>query len=295
VADVPHNLPETPNTDLTVPEIKDALAATSFSKQREAVEKFTLAALSAIPWVGGFLSAAASLKLEERASRKDDLQTKWLEVHDGKMQELGGTLQSTVSRFDALGDEVYERVQSDEYLGIVRKSFRAWDEAATEEKRKSVANLVTNAAGTRVVSDDVVRLFIDWLGLYHEAHFAVIQKIYKNPGITRHDMWTELWGDSPRDDSAEADLFKMLIRDLSTGGVIRIARDTDHYGRFVRKRPAPTRKGHAPTTIETPFEDTKPYVLTEMGKQFVHYTMTETVGQLKGSVNETGEPPPSAG
>lgn len=281
MAESADNLPDKPKTDLSVPEIKDALAATSVSKMRKAVEKFTLAALSAIPWIGGFLSAAASLPLDARSSRKDELQTKWLEVHEVKMEALGGTLSTAVARFDSLGPEIYERVQSDEYLGIVRKSFRAWDEAETEDKRKYVANLVTNAAGTRVVSDDVVRLFIDWLGLYHEAHFGVIQRIYKNPGITRYDIWTELWGDLPRDDSAEADLFKMLIRDLSTGGVIRQARDSDHYGRFVRKRPAPTRKGHAPTTMETPFEDTKAYVLTEMGKQFVHYTMTETVGQLK--------------
>src|SRR5688500_1724140 len=103
-------LPDKPSSDLTVPEIKDALAATTVSKQRKAVEKFTLAALGAIPWVGGFLSATASLKLDERAARKDDLQTKWLEVHEIKMQQLGGTLQSTVSRFDALGEEIYERV-----------------------------------------------------------------------------------------------------------------------------------------------------------------------------------------
>ena len=278
---------EGPSTDLTVGQIKDELAATSVSRARKAVEKFILAALSAIPWVGGFISAAASMPIDERNTRKDELQSKWLEVHEKKMEQLGGTVQTAVSRFAALGEEIYDRVQSDEYLSIVRKSFRAWDEAETEEKRKYVANLVTNAAGTRVVSDDVVRLFIDWLGLYHEAHFAVIQQIFKNPGITRYDIWTELWGDIPRDDSAEADLFKMLIRDLSMGSVIRQARESDHYGRFMRKRPAPTRKGQAPTTMETPFEETKPYVLTEMGRQFVHYTMTETVGQLKN------EPPPS--
>src|SRR5690606_19765335 len=140
-------------------------------------------------------------------------------------------------RFDALGETVAERVDSEEYLAIVRQAFRAWDEAATEEKRGYAANLVTNAAGTRASSDDGVRLFIDWLDTYHEAHFAVIRHIYANPGATRFDIWSTLYGATPREDSAEADLFKMLVRDLSLGGVIRQERDINALGQFVRKRP----------------------------------------------------------
>ncbi len=48
----------------------------------------------------------------------------------------------------------------------------------------------------------------------------------------------------------------------------------------MRKRPEKRVKGAAPTTMETAFEGTKNYVLTELGKQFVHYTMNEVVGRL---------------
>ena len=73
-----------------------------------------------------------------------------------------------------------------------------------------------------------MRLFVSWLNLYHEFHLAVIRQIYSNPGITRYDIWAEIHeGDLPREDSAEADLYKLIIRDLSTGGVIRQPRDTD--------------------------------------------------------------------
>lgn len=137
-----------------------------------------------------------------------------------------------------------------------------------------------NAAGTRVCSDDVVRLFLDWLDLYHEAHFAVIREIFQNPGSSRYEIWTTLYGDLPREDSAEADLFKLLIRDLSTGGVARQERDVNSLGQFVRKTPQRRRRGAAPTTMESAFEDSKPYVLTELGKQFVHYTMNEVVTRI---------------
>jgi hypothetical protein len=37
--------------------------------------------------------------------------------------------------------------------------------------------------------------------------------------------------------------------------------------------------------MESAFEDSKAYVLTELGSQFVHYTMTELVMQI-GAGNE---------
>jgi hypothetical protein len=39
-------------------------------------------------------------------------------------------------------------------------------------------------AYARIVSDDIVRLFLDWIEAYHEAHFAVIREIHKNQGPT---------------------------------------------------------------------------------------------------------------
>jgi len=255
------------------------IARTSKSTRRRIFEKFVLAALGSIPWVGGFISAMASLKTEEASVRQDNLQTQWLNEHEIKMKRLGETLNEIGNRFENLGGEIEGRIQSEEYLDLVRKSFRSWDHADTDEKRRIIANLVSNAAGTRICSDDVVRLFIDWVNLYHEAHFAVIRKIYKDPECTRYDIWTSIYGEIPREDSAEADLFKLLIRDLSTGGVIRQARETTADGEFLKKRPV--RKTHPSRTMESAFEETKPYLLTELGQQFVHYTMTEIVPRIE--------------
>src|SRR5208282_627921 len=238
-----------------------------------------LAALGSIPWVGGFISTMASLTTEAPDFKTDDLRTQWLNEHKKKIRQLAETLSEISDRFEKLGSQIDERIQSEEYLNLVRKAFRTWDRADTDEKRRYVLNLLVNAGGTRLCSDDVVRLFIDWLNLYHEAHFAVINQIFHNSGATRYDIWTEIYGNLPREDSAEADLYKMLIRDLSIGGVIRQERETTVDGHFLRKNPRRS-KGHAPTTMESAFEDTKPYTLTALGRQFVHYTMTDTVGRL---------------
>ncbi|MBN9662253.1 MAG: hypothetical protein J0H49_28910 [Acidobacteria bacterium] len=275
--------------------LRTEIAKASPSDRRRAFEKFIMAALGSVPWIGGFLSAAANFKIEEGTLRTNSLHTQWLEEHARKLAKLTATLESVVNRFESLGDTIDARIQSEGYLQLVRRAFRVWDDAATEEKRRYVGNVLANSAGTRLCSDDVVRLFLDWLNTYHESHFAVIRTIYANRGITRFEIWDQIYGELPREDSAEADLYRFLIRDLSTGGVIRQDRETNQAGQFLRKR-RPKSRQPVSNTIESAFEDIKPYVLTGLGEQFVHYTMNEVVtriGQGSGTQAQTadGVPP----
>jgi hypothetical protein len=267
-------------TDYVIESIKAEIEAAEPSRGRRISEAIALAALGGIPWVGGVISAAAAFKAGESEMQQNALLREWLQEHQEKLQELRATLGKLVARLDGFGQEVEERITSTEYLTLVRKTFREWDVADTDEKRKLLVQLITNAGGSRIVSDDIVRLFLDWIDTYHEAHFAVIREIQKNEGPTRYDIWVAVYGEPlPRDDSPEADLYKMLIRDLSTGGVIRQQRESDYNGRFVKRARAP-RGGATSNTLESAFEDTKQYVLTGLGSQFVHYTMTELVKRL---------------
>ena len=271
--------PILPITDAQVVETMRAeIEKSESSGPRRAMEKFVVAALSSIPWVGILMSAAANLKSEAESNYQNYLLKIWVEQHQRKLIELGQTLQEIQSRFQNFGDEISQRIESEAYLALVRKTFRAWDQSDTEEKRRMLGNVVINAGSTRACPDDVIRLFVDWTELYNEVHFAVIREIFHNPGSTRFEIWSAIYGELPREDSEKADLFKFLIRDLSTGGVIRQERDVNSLGQFVRKRPM-KRRG-MPTTLESAFEDTKPYVLTQLGRRFVHYTMNETVTQL---------------
>ncbi len=104
----------------------------------------------------------------------------------------------------------------------------------------------------------------------------MIRSIYNDAGVTRARIWEKVGKEEAREDSAEADLFKLLIRDLSNGSIIRQHREKDYAGNFLRK-PAQRRRKNAPVSnvIESAFEDTKGYELTELGQQFVHYAMTD--------------------
>jgi len=272
------------NENKIVDEIKNELIKYSSKTKSRIIEKVILAALGSIPWVGALLSTAATFKTEEASIKTSSLQTKWLEEHELKLKKLLITLAEIDERFASIGNQIEERINSEDYLSLVRKSFKVWDDSDTDEKKKYVSNLLSNSAGTKLCSDDVIRLFVDWLRIYHELHFAVMRAIYKTPGITRYEIWIELRDENlPREDSPEADLYRYIIRELSTGGVIRQARNTTEDGRFIKNRTIKRSPRGMIGTMESAFEDTKQYVLTELGKQFVHYTMNDVVNRIEAN------------
>jgi hypothetical protein len=267
----PHRIDVEPSQDLFIQKL---------SGGKRKYGRFAVAALSSIPWVGGVISAAASLSSEKDQEKINELHRLWLEEHRQKVYELGETLSDIFARLDDFGDEIQDRIESPEYLALVRKTFRVWDEADTHEKKQMLKKLIANAAAINLCPDDLIRLFISWIDQYHEAHFLVIKHIYRTPGITRAEVWDAIHGDRPREDSAEADLYRYLIRDLSTGGVIRQERETDGLGNFLKRSTRPKQSAKPSHTMESAFEETKAYVLTELGKQFVHYVMQDVVQQI---------------
>jgi hypothetical protein len=258
---------------------QEALTAKLGGSRARKYARFVVAALSSIPWIGGVIGASASLSAERDQDEINELHRMWLAEHQEKARELVSAFVDIFSRLESFGDEIQERIESPEYLNLVKKCFRSWDEADTQDKKQMLKKLITNASAIKLCPDDLVRLFIAWIDQYHEAHFLVIKEVYRHPGSTRAQIWDKIHGVRPREDSAEADLFKYLIRDLSTGGVIRQERETDGLGNFYKRERAPSRENSS-RVMESAFESTKPYVLTALGKQFVHYVMEDVVPQI---------------
>jgi hypothetical protein len=261
---------------------QDALVAKLNAGKSHKYARFVVAALSSIPWVGGFIAASASLSAEREQEGINELQRLWLEEHKEKIKELNATLVDIFIRLDNFGEDVKQRIESTEYLALVKKAFRSWDEADTETKKQMFKKLITNAGAINLCPDDLIRLFLHWIELYDESHFIVIKEIYRHQNITRAQIWDNIHGARPREDSSEADLFRYLIRDLSTGGVIRQARETDMSGHFLKRDIRGQSHQSSIRLMESAFENTKPYVLTELGKKFVHYVMEDVVPQIGG-------------
>ncbi|MCH7936664.1 MAG: hypothetical protein IH994_06185 [Proteobacteria bacterium] len=193
---------------------------------------------------------------------------------EGELREKQQTIVEILSRLDVHDEEIETRVKSEEYQSLLKKAFCEWAGTESEKKRVFIRNILTNAASARLTSDDMVRLFVDWIGKYSELHFEVIGAIYNSNGITRAEVWHEIGKGDVADDSAEADLFKTLFHDLSTGHIIRQYRETTYDGRQIKKSTRGRSKNASPY-MTSAFEDEKEYVLTALGEQFVHYAMTD--------------------
>lgn len=233
-----------------------------------------------IPVVGSVLSAAAGAWSEREQDAFNEFLKHWIRMLEDEVKEKAQTVLEIMGRLDMHDEEIRKRVSSDEYQSLLRKGFREWSAAESESKRVLFRNILANAAASRPVSDDVVRLFLDWLKMYSELHFTVVSKVYNNSGITRAGIWDDLGREPVREDSADADLFKLLIRDLSTGGLIRQHRETDYSGNYMRK-PKRTASSSRSGTLKSAFDDAESYELTQLGQQFVHYAMTDVPPKIE--------------
>jgi hypothetical protein len=229
----------------------------------------------AIPFAGGVLSAIAGAWSEGEQDRVNRFFEHWVRMLKDELREKEQTIVEIMARLNLQDEAIAARVESKEYQSLVKKTFREWSGAESEQKREYIRNILSNAAATQVSSDDVVRLYIDWINQYSEMHFQVIGAIYNSGGITRGAIWKKIGKGPVREDSADADLYKLLFRDLSTGGIIRQHRATDRFGNFIAKTPQRSPKGSGPKPLVSAFDNQEGYELTELGQQFVHYAMTD--------------------
>jgi len=236
-------------------------------------------ASGAVPFVGGILSALAGAWSENEQAKVNRFFDQWVRMLEEEIHEKEATVVEIMARLNLQDERIAARVESREFQSLVKKTFRDWAGAESEDKRVLIRNLLSNAAASTVSSDDVVRMFIDWIGQYSELHFKVIGAIYNTNGISRGAVWRKIGKGRVREDSADADLYKLLFRDLSTGSVIRQHRETDYQGNFVPKAAA-KRAPSGSRTLVSAFDEEEPYELTELGEQFVHYAMTELTSRI---------------
>lgn len=239
----------------------------------------------AIPFAGGLFSAAAGVWGETEQERATEVLRAWMKMLEDELREKQATMLEVMARLDIHDEEIAARVRSDEYQSLLKKAFRNWAGTESRKKQEYIRNILTNAAAAKLVSDDVVFLFMDWLQEYSEFHFSVIGELYQRQSATRGEIWDGLGRERVREDSADADLFKLLIHDLSTGHIIRQHRETDYAGNFVTRTPQragvkQSRATGGAKTAKSAFDDVDCYELTALGQQFVHYAMTELTLKL---------------
>lgn len=238
-------------------------------------------AAGAVPFVGGALAATSAAWSEREQDRVNEFLKYRQQIFEKELAEQLETINEIMQRLAKIKQDVSERIKSAEFQGLVEKCFRNWSDINSKAKREFIRNILVNAAASTEASpDEVVRLFIEWINQYSELHFQVISCIYRHQdGISRGHIWQKIGKDFVREDAAEADLYKLLIRDLSTGGIIRQHRPTDYHGNFIK--PSNKRPKSPSRTLKSAFDTSEQYVLTELGQRFVHYAMSDVSTKIE--------------
>lgn len=239
----------------------------------------------AVPFAGGIFSAISGAWSENEQEKVNSFFKQWVQMLQDELKEKEETIIEIMARLDLQDEEISKRVESIEYQSLVKKTFREWSGAESADKRIFIRNILANAAATQVSSDDVIRLYIDWINLYSDMHFQVIGAIYNSDGITRGAIWNKIGKGTVREDSADADLYKLLFRDLSTGGIIRQHRDVDRFGNFIPKPTQRRPKGSGKKPAISAFDLEEGYDLTGLGKEFVHYAMSDLPLKIEFSMD----------
>src|SRR5262245_21062792 len=132
------------------PDISEALAHGYGPR----VARFALAFLGgAIPFVGGAFSGAAGAWSEAEQAHYNKVFASWLKLQEDEVREIGITIAEILSRLDLNDSTIQARLESPEYLKLIKKAFRDWSAAESEEKRVLVRNALTNAAVHKICSD----------------------------------------------------------------------------------------------------------------------------------------------
>lgn len=230
----------------------------------------------AIPFAGGLFSAAAGAWSEREQEKVNNFLIGWLRMLEDEVKEKQQTILEIAARLDMHDEKITDRISSKQYQSLLKKVFREWAGAESEQKREYIRNILSNAAASDISSDDVIRMFADWIKKYSELHFLVIGAIFTSGGISRGEIWRKIGKGEVREDSADADLYRLLFRDLSTGSIVRQHRKKTYDGQFIKEATPKRPKGHvASREMTSAFDNEDKYELTDLGKHFVHYAMTD--------------------
>src|SRR3954467_5952987 len=88
-----------------------------------------------VPLIGGVFSAAAGMWSEAEQEKLNSFFKHWLEMLRAEAAEKQRTIIEIAQRLDLHDEAIADRVASQEFQSLLRKGFRDWPGAESEEKR----------------------------------------------------------------------------------------------------------------------------------------------------------------
>jgi hypothetical protein len=124
------------------------------SSQAARLTRFGLQLVAgAVPGLGGLLSAASGAWSENEQEHVNRVFKQWLQMLEAELQEKSRTIIEIMARVDMNDEKIRARIESPEYQALLKKAFRNWQNVDSESKRQKARNLLSNAAGSSLVTE----------------------------------------------------------------------------------------------------------------------------------------------
>ena len=188
------------------------------------------AAGGAIPFAGGLLFAAAGVWSDTEQARAMETLRAWIKMLEDELQEKQLTILDIIARLDMHDEQINERVKSIEISRFSRRRSGVGRDREHQEAGIYPEDSTNAAAPIRLVSDDVVSpLSIGYRITRSSISPSLASYINAQalPAPKSGTTWVKVRSEKTW---PEADLFKLLVRDLSTGGIIRQHREPTKQG-----------------------------------------------------------------
>ncbi len=89
----------------------------------------------AIPFAGGVFSAIAGAWSEGEQEKVNRFFEHWVHMLKDELKEKEETIMQIMARLNLQDEAISKRVESKEYQSLVKKTFREWAGAESEDKR----------------------------------------------------------------------------------------------------------------------------------------------------------------
>ena len=89
----------------------------------------------AVPFAGGVLSAIAGAWSEGEQEKVNRFFEHWVRMLQDELKEKQDTIIEIMARLDLQDEAISQRVESKEYQSLLKKTFREWSGAESEDKR----------------------------------------------------------------------------------------------------------------------------------------------------------------
>src|SRR5690349_21248829 len=88
-----------------------------------------------VPFAGGLFSAAAGAWSDHEQEKVNNFFRHWMKMLEDEIREKERTILEIMARLDIHDEKIAKRLESKEYQSLLKKTFREWAGAESEEKR----------------------------------------------------------------------------------------------------------------------------------------------------------------